>query len=92
MTRSATLPIDVIRRKFAKALGVRLGKIPAKVELEKGIAFEMKAIVSILNVPHLSALVDLIHEYNLNASTVFRWEYGIVVVLRKKVARHPENE
>ena len=85
------LPVDVIRRKFAKALGVRLGKIPAKAEPSKGLAFEMRAIVTELKVPHLSALVDLIHEYNLNASTVFRWEYGIVVVLRKKVACHPED-
>jgi hypothetical protein len=93
VTRSLkVLPVDVIRRKFAKALGVRLGKIPAKVELSKGFFFEMPAIVTELKVAHLSALVDLIHEYDLDGSTVYRGEYGIVVVLKKKVeVCHPED-
>ena len=68
-----------------------MGKILPEAKTSRGMAFEMKAIVNELKSWHLSALVDLIYEYNLNASTVFRWEYGIMVVLRKKAVRHPED-
>lgn len=93
MTRSlAPIPVDDIRAKFAKTVGLAKSAVEVDVDTGKPFELSLQAVVRQLDVSTLSKLVDLIHDYKLNASTVRHEDRGLVVVLRKRVQIcHPED-